>query len=380
MVEYEKIFFGEDVKTEVLSVFNYLHTHAETSMKETKTTEFIKNRLEAIGCRTRTFSDCPGVIGEIGSGKPVVALRADMDALWQQVDGDYRANHSCGHDAHMSMVLGTMMALITRGHLPNGTVQAIFQPAEETGEGARLLASKGVTKDADYLYGVHLRPIQEIPDGTAEPAILHGACRTISGVIQGEEAHAARPHLGRNAIEAAAAIVHEIGHIHLDPMIPCTIKMTTLHAGKSSNIIPGQATFTLDARAQTNEAMERLIDHVQRVVQAVADLYSSPIELKMTPGSSSALYHPEAIQIMGDAIRQVLGDGGYKEPIRSSGGDDFHQYAKRYPDLKATMLGLGCGLSPGLHHPKMTFNHDMMFPGISILATAVLRTLDKQRD
>ncbi|RYL95874.1 amidohydrolase [Sporolactobacillus sp. THM7-4] len=378
MTESAVLCNDETIKSKVRKIFEYLHTHAEISMKESGTTAFIKDQLEALGLRTRTFTDCPGVTGEIGSGKPVIALRADMDALWQEVDGEFRANHSCGHDAHMSMVLGTAMMLQNYRSLPRGTVRFVFQPAEETGEGARRLAALGVMKDADYLYGVHLRPIEEIPDGRAEPAILHGAAKTITGVIRGEDAHAARPHLGKNAIEAASMIINELGHIHINPMIPSTVKMTTLHAGGAANIIPGHAEFTLDARAQTNEAMDELIKDIKRVIQSVADLFSSPIELKISPGSSSAIYHPDAIQIMADAITEVLGKSRLEQPHRSSGGDDFHQYALRHPNLKATMLGLGCDLRPGLHHPQMTFNHDAIFPGISILATAVLRTLEKE--
>ncbi|GGL59586.1 amidohydrolase AmhX [Sporolactobacillus putidus] len=367
----------ETIQEKIREIFDYLHTHAEISMKETATTEWIRNRLDALGCRTRTFTDCPGVIGEIGSGKPVVAIRADMDALWQEVGGTFRANHSCGHDAHMSMVLGVLMLLKKCRSMPEGTIRFVFQPGEETGEGARAMVARGVMNDADYLFGVHLRPNEEIPDGRAEPAILHGACKTISGVIRGEAAHAARPHLGKNAIEAATAIVEELGHIHINPMIPSTVKMTTLHSGTASNIIPGYAEFTLDVRAQTNEAMTELIEHVQRVIQSVADVFSVQIEIKISPGCTSALYHQEAIDIMADAITEVLGKTRLEAPHRSSGGDDFHQYALNLPNLKTTMLGLGCGLKPGLHHPQMTFNRDAMYSGSSILTAAVLRALGK---
>lgn len=368
----------ETIKAKIRAIFDHLHTHAEISMKETATTDWIRKQLDALGSRTHTFADCPGVIGEIGSGKPVVAIRADMDALWQEVGGTFRANHSCGHDAHMSMVLGTLMVLKKYGSLPDGTIRFVFQPGEETGKGARAFVARGVMKDADYLFGVHLRPQEEIPDGRAEPAILHGACKTITGVIHGEDAHAARPHLGKNAIEAATAIVDELGHVHINPMIPSTVKMTTLHSGRASNIIPGYAEFTLDARAQTNEAMAELIEHVQRVIQSVADVFSVKIQIQISPGSTSALYHPEAIGIMAGAIRDVLGKSQLEQPHRSSGGDDFHQYALHHPNLKTTMLGLGCGLKPGLHHPQMTFNRDAMFSGTSILVAAVLRTLEKE--
>ncbi|WP_100486967.1 M20 peptidase aminoacylase family protein [Sporolactobacillus pectinivorans] len=366
----------EPIKSQVMDFFQYFHTHAEISMKEYNTTVFIKKKLDELGYKTKTFDDCPGVIGELGSGKPVVALRADMDALWQEVNGKLQANHSCGHDAHMSMVLGAAM-LLQQTNLPEGTVRLVFQPAEEIGQGALELCKRGVLDDADYFYGVHLRPVEETKDKRAKPAILSGACRTIKGVIEGEDAHASRPHLGQNAIEVASSIVSELGHIHVNPMVPCSVKMTNLHAGSATNIIPGHAEFTLDARAQSNEVMRDLTQKVERVVRAVGDCYGVRINLKMSHGSPAAVSAPEAIEIMGEAIKDVLGPENYDPPMPSSGGDDFHQYAIKYPHLKSTMLGLGCDLKPGLHHPYMTFNHEAMFAGVSILATAILKTLEK---
>ncbi|GGL56858.1 amidohydrolase AmhX [Sporolactobacillus putidus] len=338
-------------------------------MKEYNTTAFIKEKLDDLGYRTKTFNDCPGVVGEIGSGRPIVALRADMDALWQEVNGKLQANHSCGHDAHMSMVLGVAM-LLKQTKLPEGTVRLVFQPAEEIGQGALELCKRGVPDDVDYFYGVHLRPIQETKNNRAKPAILSGACRTFKGLIEGDDAHASRPHLGQNAIEVAATI-------HVNPMVSSSIKMTNLHAGSATNIIPGHAEFSLDARAQSNEAMCELTEKVERVVRSVSDCYGVKIHLDTSPGSPTATSAPEAIEIMGEAIKDVLGPENYDPPVPSSGGDDFHQYAIKNPHLKSTMLGLGCDLKPGLHHPNMTFNHDAMFDGVSILATAIVKTLEK---
>ncbi|MFT8311539.1 MAG: M20 peptidase aminoacylase family protein [Sporolactobacillus sp.] len=368
---------SSSVRENVMNLFHYLHTHAEISMKETATTAFIKEKLDELGYRTRTFDDCPGVIGEIGSGKPIVALRADMDALWQEVNGKLQANHSCGHDAHMSMVLGAAMVLKEKLDSGAGTVRLVFQPAEEIGQGALELSRRGVLDDADYFYGVHLRPIEETKDGRARPAILHGACGTIRGVIDGEDAHGARPHLGTNSIEVAASIVNALGHLHVNPMIPSSVKMTNLHAGSATNIIPGHAEFSLDVRAQTNEVMAEFKKKIKQIVQGVAASYGVSISLDDSHGSPAAVSDPEAIAIMGAAIKEVLGDDHFDPASLSSGGDDFHQYAIRTPKLKSTMLGLGCDLKPGLHHPYMTFNHDAMYDGVLILATAVLKTFEK---
>jgi amidohydrolase len=365
-------------KKEVMDTFNYLHTHAEVSMKEYQTTQFIKTKLVEMGCRTTVFDDGPGVIGELGEGSPVIGIRADMDALWQEVDGTFQANHSCGHDSHMAMVLGSIR-LLSELDLPKGTLRFIFQPAEEIGQGAKRMIEKGVIDDIDYLFGVHVRPIQETQNGHATPAILHGASQSISGSIIGEDAHGARPHLGTNAIEVAASLVHELAHIHIDPMIPHSVKMTTLHAGgSSSNIIPGQASFTLDLRAQTNDVMKLLVEQVQCAVNAISEFYKVKIKLVIPECLAAATLNRAAVNIMADAIEEILGQDELDEPLVTSGGEDFHFYSLKRPQIKATMLGLGCGLSPGLHHPHMTFDHDAMISGIKILATAAVKALEKE--
>lgn len=362
----------------VHQTFQHLHNHPEISWEEVETTKYIKELLEQSGCRVTVFEDCTGVIGEYGTGEdvPVVGIRADMDALWQEVDGVFQPNHSCGHDAHMSMVLGVLWKLEQHPELAGKIkVKFIFQPAEETGEGALKMVEKHVIDDVDYLFGVHLRPGQEIKMGQASPVIVHGATKTYEGVIKGEDAHGARPHLNVNAIEVGAQIVNMLNKIHLDPQVPCSVKMTRFQAGgKSTNIIPGSAAFALDLRAQTNEAMAELEKQVNDIFAAIRQLYNIDIEITNKNGIAAAVVNEEATKIMERAIVAVLGEEGLVPTLVTPGGDDFHYYTIKKTSLKATMLGLGCDLAPGLHHPYMTFNKDALIKGVEILYRALLNT------
>lgn len=362
----------------VHQTFQHLHNHPEISWEEVETTKYIKELLEQSGCRVTVFEDCTGVIGEYGTGEdvPVVGIRADMDALWQEVDGVFQPNHSCGHDAHMSMVLGVLWKLEQHPELAGKIkVKFIFQPAEETGEGALKMVEKHVIDDVDYLFGVHLRPGQEIKMGQASPVIVHGATKTYEGVIKGEDAHGARPHLNVNAIEVGAQIVNMLNKIHLDPQVPCSVKMTRFQAGgKSTNIIPGSAAFALDLRAQTNEAMAELEKQVNDIFAAIRQLYNIDIEITNKNGIAAAVVNEEATKIMERAIVAVLGEEGLVPTLVTPGGDDFHYYTIKKTSLKATMLGLGCDLAPGLHHPYMTFNKDALIKGVEILYWALLNT------
>ncbi|WP_102275278.1 M20 peptidase aminoacylase family protein [Cytobacillus massiliigabonensis] len=372
--------YVQPLKPKIDEIFTHLHENPELSWNEYKTTEYLKDLLEQKGFQVQTFTECPGLVAEIGKGSPCVALRADMDALWQEVDGHFQSIHSCGHDAHMTMGIGAMLLLQKVGFPAKGKLKFIFQPAEEKGTGALKMIELGIVDDVDYLYSVHLRPIQELHNGYASAAIYHGAARFLTGEIIGEDAHGARPHLGQNAIEIGASLIHEINNIHLDPMVPYSAKMTKFHAGSDSgNIIPGKAAFSLDLRAQTNEVINELSEKILNITESLSKLYGVTITVKTGANVAAALVDQEAVRFMEKAIIDVLGKNQLKSPIISSGGEDFHFYTLKKPHIKATMLGLGCDLQPGLHHPKMTFNKEAIYAGMEILATTLLYTLEEKR-
>ncbi|MBS4206917.1 M20 peptidase aminoacylase family protein [Bacillus sp. FJAT-50079] len=364
-------------RQKVFSTFEHLHAHPELSWEEVKTTEFIKKQLEASGCRVQTFSDCTGVIGDFGKASddvPVIGIRADMDALWQEVDGKLQANHSCGHDAHMSIVLGVLWKLAAMPDLHNQiAVRFIFQPAEEVGTGALKLIDHGVVDELDYLFGIHLRPKEETPNGYATPAIIHGATYAIECEILGDDAHGARPHLTSNAINIGTHIVNALNTIHLDPTVPHSVKVTKFHSGgKNTNIIPGQASLAIDLRAQTNKHMNLLKEKVYDVLTSTEQLFESKIVITNDYGIPAAEVNPIAEMICKQAIEHAIGKEYAMPPLITPGGDDFHFYTIKHPTLKASMIGLGCDLQPGLHHPNMSFDKEALLHGIDILTEMIL--------
>lgn len=354
----------------VLNFYSYFHLHPEISWNEHGTTEYLKNILEGSGCRVETFEDCTGVVAEIGDGYPIVAIRADIDALWQEVDGEFKANHSCGHDAHMAIVLGVMLKFIQKKFV--GKIRFIFQPAEEFGQGGLKMIEKGVLEDVEYLFGLHLRPIDELKYGKAAPSIQHGSTSSIVGKIIGPDLHGARPHLGKNAIEVATSLVNMLNTIHLDPAVPYSVKMTRLLAGGiNSNIIPGKAEFSLDLRAQTNEVMKSLTDSTVHILEKVKEIYQIDMDYKINTYLPAATVNLTAQDFMQKAIINILGSENLVTSVTTTGGDDFHFYALNSPGLKSTMLALGCDLQPGLHHEKMTFNLEALNKGVLILENCV---------
>lgn len=361
------------IEETIFQWFEYFHQYPEVSWREYETTKKIASILDALQVSYKFFKDVTGLVAEIGQGESVIAVRADIDALWQEVDGAMQANHSCGHDANISMVLGALL------HLQDKPLQKrirfLFQPAEETGSGALAMIERDVLDDVSELYGIHLRPIEELPLGKVTPAIYHGAAAFLHGKIQGIDAHGARPHQGKNALDVVFAIQQMLKNIYLDPAIPYSAKLTKIVAdGGSVNIIPGTATFALDIRAQKNEILHALQRKIEQGFQCIKQQFNVELEwawLDMTPAAEVSV---NACKIAERAIVEVLGEEALVKEIVTPGSDDFHFYTMKKPSLQATMIGVGANLQPGLHHPKMTFEKEALLTGAKVLAQTLLDT------
>ncbi|MEH7176947.1 amidohydrolase [Neobacillus vireti] len=362
----------EDLEKQILAWFEHFHANPEVSWKEFKTTQAIAGILDNLGVTYRTFSDVTGLIAEIGDGDEVIAVRAEIDALWQEVNGVWQGNHSCGHDAIISMVLGALLYL--KDQKLTKKIRFIFQPAEEKGNGSLAMIERGAIENVSHLFGIHLRPIEELSMGRVSPSIHHGAAFFLEGKVFGEDAHGARPHQGKNAIDVIFGLHQFIKSIYLSPFEAYSAKLTkVLAGGESLNIIPGSAEFAIDVRAQKNEVLKKLKDKIETGLASLSDLYGVKIEWKWNDFTPGAEVSPEAEAIAEEAIRHTFGDEVLAPPVITSGSDDFHFYTIKNPALKATMIGVGADLQPGLHHPYMTFNKSALDVGARILAETLIR-------
>lgn len=356
----------------ILEWFDYFHKYPEISWKEHKTTEKIASILDDLHISYRLFGDVPGLVAEIGEGEEIVAVRADIDALWQEVDGEWKANHSCGHDGNMSMVLGALLRLKNQPLMHK--VRFIFQPAEELGNGAIAAFEHGAVDGVSHLFGVHLRPIEELKLGKVSPAIHHGAAIFLEGSIHGTDAHGARPHQGQNAIDVLVAIQQMIKNIYISPFEPHSAKLTKIVAdGGSMNIIPGNGSFTMDIRAQKNTILNEIQVQIDEGLKAIAQQFKMDLDWKWVDYTPGAEVSEEAAKMAEEAIIETLGKNHLAPHVITSGSDDFHFYTVKKPQLKATMIGIGADLLPGLHHPKMTFNHEALLDASKVLAAVLAK-------
>ncbi|MDU2063465.1 MAG: M20 peptidase aminoacylase family protein [Sporomusaceae bacterium] len=366
-----------DLAARAKEVWTYLHSIPEIGFEEVKTAAYLGDALEKAGFSVTRGIGGTGVVGVLDSGNPgpTLGLRADMDALAHMIDGQVCAIHSCGHDAHSTMVLTTAEAVAAKG-LKQGKLKIIFQPAEEKLFGALKTIEDGAIDDVDILFGIHLRHIQEAKLGEATPALCHGASYMMTAEITGEAAHGARPHLGVNAIEAAAAIVSAVNAIHVNPVIPATAKVTKLMAGGAAlNAIPDKASMAFDLRAQNNAVMEELQQKVIRAIENGAATVGATAKIELIGGCPAAEYDSAMVALAAEAITAVLGKEGLLDPITTPGGEDFHYFVKHKPSLKAGYIGLGANLTPGLHSPSMQFDQAALGDGIAVLCYIVNKLL-----
>ncbi len=361
----------------VQQIWECLHAMPEVGFEEVKTSAYLAEALQKAGYQVTTGLAGTGVVGVLDSGKPgpTLGLRADMDALAHEVDGTPCAIHSCGHDAHSAMVLAVAEEMAKTG-LGKGRLKIIFQPAEEKLFGALRMIEAGAIDDVDYLLGIHLRHVQEAKLHQATPALYHGASYILEGVVTGAPAHGARPHLGVNAIDAAAAVVQAVNAIHVNPVVPATAKVTKFQAGGAAlNAIPDKAIIAVDARAQQNDIMDELIGKIKRAVEGAAASVGAVGSINVSGGCPAAEYDPEMIALASEAIVATLGQEALLAPITTPGGEDFHYYVKHKPAMKVGYIGLGADLTPGLHHPAMRFDQAALTDGVNILLYAVNKLL-----
>ena len=365
---------------EILEVYNELHAIPELSTKEFKTSRFLKEYLEKYGFEVTSGIAGTGLVTYINSGVegPVLGVRVDIDAVEHLIDGEIQMVHSCGHDAHTTMGLFSGIVAKEAGLVKKGSLKLIFQPSEEHEEtsGARAMVSEGVIDDVDMLIGIHLRPQSELRLGQAIPGMRHSALNTILAEIIGKGTHAGRPHQGKNPIDAIAAVINAVNAIWVDPSIPWSIKFTSVHAdGLNNSSVPGTGKVGMDLRANTNEVMDELIEKAKMAITAGAATVGCEAKIEVIPGLPAGIIDDNMAKIASEAITEVLGPEGTMTVRDTPGGDDFTIYPFTKRELKATFLGLGCDLTPGLHDPAMNFDKKALVNGVSIISTMIQKIL-----
>ena len=352
-----------------------IHRFPELAFEEEKTAAIIARELEQLGIPVAYEGVGGGVVGRLTGdpGGPVVALRAEMDALPQieqtglpfasQISGKM---HACGHDAHIAMVLGAAHMLADKP--PPGTVLFVFQPAEESGGGSRVVMSSGQIGDARAIFALHVSQQYK----TGRIMIRDGNVTAQSDrfriEVVGKGGHGARPH---EAIDAVVVISFLVNAMQLlvsrltDPLHPAVVTVGRVRAGTAANIIAGTGEMIGTIRTTQPKTREHIIQGLERMIRAVEDLHEATIQFEVTEGYPPVVNTAPETEIARAAAAAVVGRRHViRDEFPSMGSEDFSYYLRQMPGCYARLGVRGPDMEPPdfLHSP--TFDIDESALGI----------------
>lgn len=363
------------------------HAHPEFGFEEQRTARLVAERLRACGMEVAEGIGGTGVVGtlRLGQGHGCVALRADMDALRIQEQGTlpYRSSnpgvmHACGHDGHMTMLLGAARILAAEGGF-DGTVRFVFQPAEEWGQGALAMLRDGMLErfPCDEIHGLHNQPA--LPAGQFE--VRAGAAMSAEDnftiTLRGIGGHASRPQLGREVLVAACSLVMDLQTIvsrRLDPAETAVLSVTELLTDGTRNALPGEARILGDVRSFHPGVSAEVEAWMRRLAAGTATSYDCAVTVDYTREFVPTINDRAAAEAALAAARQALGDGWVREMAApSTGSEDFARFLEHVPGCFA-FIGNGETSLP-LHHPGYDFNDDATPAGVAYWVALVRHRL-----
>ncbi|MBU2978550.1 amidohydrolase [Alteromonas sp. C1M14] len=350
-----------EVQPEVVRWRRYLHQHPELSNREFQTAEYIIQALEPFGLTLQTKVAHTGVVAVLDSGKPgpVVALRADMDALpiKESLDLPFASNvvtevdgkptpvmHACGHDAHVAMLLGAAKILSENRDKLIGKVKFIFQPAEEgppNGEagGAKLMVEQGVVDDVDVIFALHLNAHTDIGMVKYKPGGLLAAVDPFKITLHGKPAHGAFPWLGVDPIVASAQVIMGLQTIVsreirlIDEAAVLTVG--TIQGGVRSNVIAESVTMSGTIRTLNHKARQHMYEAVPRKVNLIAESMNvtAQVELPLRDNYPVTFNPPALMDRMLPTLLRTAGTGKVKLTKAKTAAEDFSFFQQQVPGL-----------------------------------------------
>lgn len=368
-----------------------LHQIPELAYTEHETSAYLQARLAELGIPFEAgLGGGTGIVAQLGSAegatRGTVALRADMDALpIHEASGVEFASqkpgamHACGHDSHMAMLLGAARVLKAREAELPGPVKLIFQPAEEGGAGAAKMVAEGVVADVERIFGLHVWPALE----SGKVAVRDGAFLAASGkfelTIRGQGGHGAMPHLAVDPIVAMAQIVTALQSIvsrERDPLSSNVVTVSTVHAGKTFNVIPDvvEVQGTLRSHSEDEQAANQA--RITEIAKGVGAALRCEVDVRF-PGTMypPTVNHGPAVDITREVVRDVLGADELVPCPQTMGGEDFSFFAREVSACFAA-LGIGNrakGTDVSLHNPAFRVDEDVLSIGAALHVGFALR-------
>jgi amidohydrolase len=367
-----------------------LHAHPEIGYHEHRTTRRVRLRLEAAGLRPTILPKGTGLIVDIGSGaEPVVALRADLDALpiSDEKNVSYRSTvanacHACGHDVHTTVLLGTglfLARIAAAGALP-GRVRLIFQPAEEVPCGALDVLAVGGIASVDRIFALHCDPRLDVGKIGTRVGAITAACDKITVRVTGPGGHTARPHLTADLVYALGKIITELPAAlsrRVDPRSSLSLVWGRVNAGAAANAIPDDGFAEGTVRCLDDDAWHAAPDLLKALIESVASAYGVVAELTYQRNVPPTVNDPLSTAIFTAAAERVLGPDAVTAAPQSLGGEDFAWYLESVPGSYARLGTRAPGSADDfdIHQPTFDVDERAIAVGVRLMTATALTAL-----
>jgi len=379
-----------EFEPELIEWRHHLHSFPELGFEEYKTSDFVAEKLNQMGLEVNRGLAGTGVVATLtaGSGNgPKIGLRADMDALpiMERSKSDHASKnpgvmHACGHDGHTTMLLGAAKYLAETKNF-NGTVQFIFQPAEEGKGGGEKMIEDGLFDlfPVEEVYGMHNIPGIKVGEFAVGPGPIMAARDNFEVFVKGRGSHAAMPHQGVDPVVVGSHIVLALQTItsrNIDPQKSLVVSVTQFHAGEAFNIIPDEILLRGTCRVLDPEIQETLPERLRRIVDGVSSTFGAKADLIYHKGYPATVNAEQPSNFCAEVAREIAGsdDGVDLKPAPSMGAEDFSYMLQEKPGC---YIWTGNGDTAGLHHPEYDFNDETIAVGASYWARLVEKRLLK---
>lgn len=372
---------------ELIEVRRDLHASPELSWNEHRTSDLVERWMDKLGIGYERSESGTGVIAELGPTEgPIVALRADLDALpvddttqdpWRStVPG---VAHACGHDVHVSALLGAAVGLReaeVAGALPN-RVRLIFQPAEEVMPGGALkLLSQGVLRGVSRIYALHCDPSLDVGQVGLREGAITGAADQIHVVLSGRGGHTSRPHLTEDLTFALGSLVTQLPAVlsrRFDPRAGASMVWGSIKSGHAANVIPATGELTGTLRILDAAAWHSAEHLVRGLIADIIEPFGVSADITYTRGVPPVVNDFAATQLLRQAVAEAVGPGSVAAMGQSLGGEDFAWYVEAIP---GAMGRLGTRTPDGptydLHQGNLRVDERAIAVGAKVLATVAV--------
>lgn len=381
---------AEALREKLIETRRHLHMYPELSNREEKTAAYIAERLRELGFdEVKTGVAKHGVVGLLKGSKPgpVVAVRADMDALpiRETIDVPYKSRnpgvkHACGHDVHMTVQLGVAEILSKRRDLIDGSIKFIFQPAEEglpEGEegGALLMVRVGVLENPRprAIFGLHVMPDLEAGTVGYGAGPVMAAADHFAVTIRGRKTHGAYPHEGIDPVPVAAEAVLALQTIRsrrVNPIEPVVVSVGVIRGGNRFNILPEEVELEGTVRTLNEDVRRQVHRWMREILEGVTRAHGATFDMTLREGAAVTYNDPTLVEETLPALRRVLGDEQVVSYPPKMGAEDFSYFQREIPGFYY-MLGVGNkakGITAWIHTPEFDVDEESLVVGTKAMA------------